>query len=270
MISYNSDPQQNFLINALPRPTLERLSPMLELIHLQQGQVLYELNHPLFYVYFPTTSVVSLLNLLENGTSAEIAAVGNEGMVGVSLFMSSEPMHNLAVVQSAGHAYRLKGSILRQELNRSGGRRNGMMQTLLLHYTQALITQTAQTAVCNRHHSIEQQLCRYLLSTLDRLPSEELAMTQELIANMLGVRREGITEAAGKLQKKGLINYSRGHITIIDRPGLENQACECYKVIKQEFMRLLAPYHTPHQASRDFISPPKSIHKVIPTRYIHK
>jgi CRP-like cAMP-binding protein len=268
MLAYDSNPQQNSLINALPRHTLERLSPMLDLIQLKQGQVLYELNHPLFYVYFPTTSVISLLNLLENGTSAEIAGVGNEGMVGVSLFMSGEPMHNLAVVQSAGHAYRLKGSILRQELNRSGGRRDGMLQKLLLHYTQALFTQTAQTAVCNRHHSIEQQLCRYLLSTLDRLPSKELAMTQELIANMLGVRREGVTEAAGKLQKKGLINYSRGHITLLDRPGLENQACECYKVVKQEFKRLLTHYYP--QVSADFISPPRTIHKVMPARYIHK
>lgn len=269
MFSYDTSPQQNFLINALPRSTLERLTPMLELIHLQQGQVLYELNHPLFYVYFPTTSVVSLLNLLENGTSAEIAAVGHEGMVGVSLLMSSKPMHNLAVVQSAGHAYRLKGSILRQELNRSGGRRSGTLQKLLLHYTQALIAQTAQTAVCNRHHSIEQQLCRYLLSTLDRLPSKEVAMTQELIANMLGVRREGITEAAGKLQKKGLINYSRGHITIMDRSGLEKQACECYMVVKHEFQRLLTPPPSP-QIPRDFVSPPKSVQKVMPARYIHK
>jgi CRP-like cAMP-binding protein len=268
MFSYDSRPQQNALINALSRSTFERLSPMLELVQFEQSQVLYELNHPMFYVYFPTTSVISLLNLLENGTSAEIAAVGNEGMVGVSLFMSGESMHNLAVVQSAGHAYRLKGSILRQELNRSGGRRDGVLQKLLLHYTQALITQTAQIAVCNRHHSIEQQLCRYLLSTLDRLPSEELTMTQELIANMLGVRREGITEAAGKLQKKGLINYSRGHITILDRPGLENQACECYKVVKQEFKRLLTSQHS--QISADFTAPPTSIHKVIPTRYIYK
>jgi CRP-like cAMP-binding protein len=269
MYSYNSTPQQNLLISALPRSTLNRLSPMLELIQIKQGQVLYELNHPLFYAYFPTTSVVSLLNLLENGTSAEIAGVGNEGMVGLSLFMSGEPMHNLAVVQSAGYAFRLKGSILRQEINRSGGRRDGMLQKLLLHYTQALITQTAQTAVCNRHHSIEQQLCRYLLSTLDRLPSKELAMTQELIANMLGVRREGITEAAGKLQKKGLINYSRGHITILDRPGLENQACECYKVVKKEFQRLFN--HHSSQVASNFISPPpRTIHKVMPARYIHK
>jgi CRP-like cAMP-binding protein len=269
MILYNPSPQQNSLLNALPRTTFERISPMLELLNLQQGQVLYELNHPLFYVYFPTTSIVSLLNLLENGTSAEIAGVGNEGMVGVSLFMSGQPMHNLAVVQSAGYAYRLKGSILRQELNRSGGRRNGVLQKLLLHYTQALIAQTAQTAVCNRHHSIEQQLCRYLLSTLDRLPSAELAMTQELIANMLGVRREGITEAAGKLQKKGLINYSRGHITVMDRPGLENQACECYQVVRQEFKRLLAPPPS-HDTLSDFTAPPRSIHKVLPARYIRK
>ena len=185
-------------------------------------------------VYFPTTCIVSLLYVMEDGASAEIAVVGNEGIVGVSLFMGGESTTSRAVVQSAGHAYRLKGQLLKDAFFRAGP-----MQHLLLRYTQALLTQMAQTAVCNRHHSVDQQLCRWLLLSLDRLPSNELTMTQELIANMLGVRREGVTEAAGKLQRAGLIHYSRGHITVLDRPGLEARVCECYQVVKKEFDRLL-------------------------------
>jgi CRP-like cAMP-binding protein len=188
----------------------------------------------LHHVYFPTTAIVSLLYVMMDGASAEIAVVGNEGVIGVALFMGGETMPNRAVVQSAGHAYRLKGQLLKQEFNRSGE-----LQHLLLRYTQALLTQMAQTAVCNRHHSLDQQLCRWLLLSLDRLPSNELVMTQELIANMLGVRREGVTEAAGNLQKGGLIRYQRGHITVLDRARLEARACECYAVVKKEFDRLL-------------------------------
>jgi CRP-like cAMP-binding protein len=198
------------------------------------GAVLYESGNELRHVYFPTTSIVSLLYVMLDGASAEIAVVGNEGIIGVALFMGGETMPNRAVVQSAGYAYRLKGQLLKQEFNRSGE-----LQHLLLRYTQALLTQMAQTAVCNRHHSLDQQLCRWLLLSLDRLPANELVMTQELIANMLGVRREGVTEAAGKLQKAGLIAYRRGHITVLDRAGLEARSCECYAVVKQEFDRLL-------------------------------
>jgi CRP-like cAMP-binding protein len=198
------------------------------------GDVLYESGSELRHVYFPTTAIVSLLYVMLDGASAEIAVVGNEGIIGVALFMGGETMPNRAVVQSAGHAYRLKGQLLKQEFNRSGE-----LQHLLLRYTQALLTQMAQTAVCNRHHSLDQQLCRWLLLSLDRLPSNELVMTQELIANMLGVRREGVTEAAGNLQKAGLIAYRRGRITVLDRAGLEARACECYAVVKKEFDRLL-------------------------------
>jgi CRP-like cAMP-binding protein len=186
------------------------------------------------HVYFPTTAIVSLLYVMLDGASAEIGVVGNEGIIGVALFMGGETMPNRAVVQSAGHAYRLKGQLLKQEFNRSGE-----LQHLLLRYTQALLTQMSQTAVCNRHHSLDQQLCRWLLLSLDRLPANVLVMTQELIANMLGVRREGVTEAAGKLQKAGLIRYQRGHITVLDREGLEARSCECYAVVKQEYDRLL-------------------------------
>ena len=200
------------------------------------GHVLYESGIPLRHVYFPTTSIVSLLYVMEDGASAEIAVVGNEGIVGVSLFMGGETTNNRAVVQSAGHAYRLKGQLLKDEFFRAGP-----MQRLLLRYTQALLTQMAQTAVCNRHHTLDQQFCRWLLLSLDRVPSDELLMTQELIANMLGVRREGVTEAAGNVQRAGLIEYRRGHIRVIDRPGLEARACECYAVVKKEFDRLL-PY----------------------------
>jgi CRP-like cAMP-binding protein len=198
------------------------------------GHVLYESGNELRHVYFPTNSIVSLLYVMMDGASAEIAVVGNEGVIGVALFMGGETMPNRAVVQSAGHAYRLKGALLKEEFNRSGE-----MQHLLLRYTQALLTQMAQTAVCNRHHSLDQQLCRWLLLSLDRLPSNKLIMTQELIANMLGVRREGVTEAAGNVQKAGLIEYQRGHITVVDRAGLEARACECYAVVKREFDRLL-------------------------------
>jgi len=198
------------------------------------GDVLYESGNELRHVYFPTTAIISLLYVMLDGASAEIAVVGNEGIIGVALFMGGETMPNRAVVQSAGHAYRLKGQLLKQEFNRSGE-----LQHLLLRYTQALLTQMAQTAVCNRHHSLDQQLCRWLLLSLDRLPSNELVMTQELIANMLGVRREGVTEAAGNLQKAGLIVYRRGRISVLDRAGLEARACECYAVVKKEFDRLL-------------------------------
>jgi CRP-like cAMP-binding protein len=228
------DPHQNRLLAALPDEEYARLLPNLELVLMPLGHVLYESGNELRYVYFPTTSIVSLLYVLLDGASAEIAVVGNEGVIGVALFMGGETMPNRAVVQSAGHAYRLKGQLLKEEFNRSGE-----LQHLLLRYTQALLTQMAQTAVCNRHHSLDQQLCRWLLLSLDRLPSDELVMTQELIANMLGVRREGVTEAAGNLQKAGLIRYSRGHITVLDRAGLEARVCECYAVVRREFERLL-------------------------------
>src|SRR5437867_8107623 len=229
-------PHQNHLLNALPPSDYERLASHLELIPMRLGDVLYEPGVRLRHVYFPTTSIVSLLYVMENGASAEIAIVGNEGILGISLFMGGETTPSRAVVQSAGHAFRLKAQRLKDEFGRFGP-----MLQLLLRYTQALITQMSQTAVCNRHHSVDQQLCRWLLLSLDRLASNELAMTQELIANMLGVRREGVTEAAGKLQDAGLIRYRRGRITVLDRPGLEARSCECYQVVKTEFDRLL-PY----------------------------
>lgn len=228
------NPRQNHLLAVLPETEIERLFPYLEPVQLPLGHALYESGDRLSHVYFPTTAIVSLLYVMENGASAEIAVVGNEGVVGIALFMGGETMPNRAVVQSAGQGYRLKGHVLTQEFNRSGA-----LQHLLLRYTLALLTQMAQTAVCNRHHSVDQQLCRWLLLSLDRLPSNELTMTQELIANMLGVRREGVTEAAGKLQKAGLIAYNRGQITVLDRPGLEARVCECYEVVKKEFDRLL-------------------------------
>ncbi len=228
------EPRHNHLLAALPAEGYEHLAPNLELVQMPLGHVLYESGSELRHVYFPTTSIVSLLYVMLDGASAEIAVVGNEGLIGVALFMGGETMPNRAVVQSAGHAYRLKGQLLKEEFNRSGG-----LQLLLLRYTQALLTQMAQTAVCNRHHSLDQQLCRWLLLSLDRLPSNELIMTQELIANMLGVRREGVTEAAGNLQRSGLIKYSRGHITVLDRAGLEARVCECYAVVRREFERLL-------------------------------
>ncbi len=228
-------PMQNHLLAALPAAEFDRLSKFLELVPMPLGEALYESGGRLQHVYFPTTSIVSLLYVLENGASAEIAVVGNEGILGISLFMGGETTPSRAVVQSAGFGYRLKSQLLKDEFNRAGP-----VLHLLLRYTQALITQMTQTAVCNRHHSVEQQLCRWLLLSLDRLPSDTLTMTQELIANMLGVRREGVTEAAGNLQRAGLIRYSRGRIQVLDRPGLERDVCECYGVVKLEFDRLLA------------------------------
>ena len=227
-------PRQNHLLAALPDDEYARLLPDLELAPMPLGDVLYESGDQMRHVYFPTTSIVSLLYVMEDGASAEIAVVGNEGLVGVSLFMGGETTPSRAVVQSAGHAYRLKGQLLKDEFYRAGP-----MQRLLLRYTQALLTRMAQTAVCNRHHSLDQQFCRWLLLSLDRLSSNELVMTQELIANMLGVRREGVTEAAGNVQRAGLIEYGRGRITVLDRPGLEARSCECYAVVKKEFDRLL-------------------------------
>ncbi len=225
---------QNDLLAALPADELERIQHHLELIPLPLGEVIYEFGGKLSHVYFPTTAIISLLYVTEDGASAEISIVGNEGMIGVAIFMGGGTMPNMAVVQSAGYAYRLKAQLLQQEFNRSLP-----MRHLLLRYAQALLTQMAQTAVCNRHHSIEQQLCRWLLLSFDRLPSDELVMTQELISNMLGVRREGITDAARKLQSAGLIEYRRGHITLLDRQGLEDNVCECYRVVKREYDRLL-------------------------------
>ncbi|HEX5863105.1 MAG TPA: Crp/Fnr family transcriptional regulator [Casimicrobiaceae bacterium] len=229
-------PHQNQLLDALPKGDYERLAAHLELVPMPLGEVLYESGVELRYVYFPTTSIVSLLYVMEDGASAEIAIVGNEGILGISLFMGGDTTPSRAVVQSAGHGFRLKADLLKDEFGRFGPTMH-----LLLRYTQALITQMSQTAVCNRHHSVDQQLCRWLLLSLDRLQTNELSMTQELIANMLGVRREGVTEAAGKLQEAGLINYRRGRITVLDRPGLEARSCECYQVVKTEFDRLL-PY----------------------------
>ena len=224
----------NRLLAALPPQIYERLAPHLELVPLTLGASVYEAGGRQPYVYFPTDSIVSLLYVMQDGASAEIAVVGNEGLVGIALFMGGETTPSRAVVQSAGHAFRLRAKFLKGEFEFGGA-----LQHLLLRYTQALITQMAQTAVCNRHHSIEQQLCRWLLLSADRLPTNVLTMTQELIANMLGVRREGVTEAAGKLQESGLIHYSRGRITILDRPGIERRVCECYAVVKAEFDRLL-------------------------------
>jgi CRP-like cAMP-binding protein len=230
-------PMANRLLAALPEENYEAVVRHLEHVPMPLGKAVYESGAKQAYVYFPTTSIVSLLYVLTNGASAEIAVTGNEGLVGIALFMGGETTPSRAVVQSAGHGYRLKAAVLKKEFERGGE-----LQHLLLRYTQALITQMTQTAVCNRHHSVDQQLCRWLLLSLDRLPSNELVMTQELIANMLGVRREGVTEAAGKLQAEGLIRYSRGHITITDRRQLEARVCECYAVVKKEYDRLLPPY----------------------------
>jgi len=227
-------PRENHLLDALPPEELERLIPHLKLIELPLGHVLYESGGRQRRVYFPTTAIVSLLYMMVDGASAEIAVVGNEGLVGVSIFMGGDTTPSRAVVQSAGCAYQLSSRVLKEEFTRGG-----ILQYRLLRYTQALLTQMAQTAVCNRHHSLDQQLCRWLLLSLDRLAGNELIMTQELIANMLGVRREGVTEAAGNLQNAGLIEYRRGHITVLDRPGLEKRTCECYGVVKKEFDRLL-------------------------------
>jgi CRP-like cAMP-binding protein len=227
-------PGRNHLLAVLPESETKRLFPQLESFPLPLGKALYESGDHLHHVYFPTTAIVSLLYELENGASAEIAVVGYEGIVGIALFMGGDAMPNRAVVQSEGHAYRLDGRFLKLEFERGGA-----LQHLLLRYTLAMLTQMAQTAVCNRHHSVDQQLCRWLLLSIDRLPANVLSMTQELIANMLGVRREGVTEAAGKLQSSGLIHYSRGRITVLDRRGLEARVCECYEVVRKEFARLL-------------------------------
>jgi CRP-like cAMP-binding protein len=233
-------PLQNQLLAALPKAEFERLRPNLHRVALPLGMALYESGEGLSHVYFPTDAIVSLLYVMEDGASAEIAVVGHEGIVGIAVFMGGETVPNRAVVQSAGHAYRLAGPVLKREFARMEQHHRGSLQPLLLRYTMALLTQMAQTAVCNRHHTIDQQLCRWLLLSLDRLPANELCMTQELIANMLGVRREGVTEAAGQLQSAGLIRYSRGHITVLDRPGLEARVCECYEVVRREFQRLLS------------------------------
>ncbi|MBA3058499.1 MAG: Crp/Fnr family transcriptional regulator [Gammaproteobacteria bacterium] len=227
-------PNQNFLLAALPPTELARLQPQLEWVPMRLGDVLYEAGGALQHAYFPTTAIVSLQYMTEDGASAEVAGVGNEGVLGVSLFLGGNSTTNRATVQTGGSGYRLRTHALVEEFNRAGP-----MQRLLLRYSQVLMTQMAQTAVCNRHHSVEQQLCRWLLATLDRLPSPELTMTQELIAGMLGVRREGITAAAGHLQQAKCIHYRRGHITVLDRQGLESRACECYAVVKHEHERLL-------------------------------
>ncbi len=234
MNEVTSTPVQNQLLAYLPAAEQQRWFPKLERVDMPLGQVMYEAGVTLKYVYFPTTAIVSLLGVMESGASAEIAVVGNEGVVGVSLFMGGDSTSSRGVVQSAGTGYRLAAQLMKNEFNKAGP-----VLHLLLRYTQALITQMSQTAVCNRHHSLDQQLCRWLLLTLDRLAGNEIVMTQELIANMLGVRREGVTEGALKLQKAGLIRYVRGHITVLDRKALERRSCECYAVVKREYARLL-------------------------------
>ncbi|HUP93094.1 MAG TPA: Crp/Fnr family transcriptional regulator [Solimonas sp.] len=230
---------QNLLLAALPPADLERLAPHLEYVPLLLGDVLYESGGRMQHAYFPTTAIISLNYVMEDGASAEIAGVGNEGILGISLFMGGVTTPSRALVQTSGHGYRLKAELLLEEFNRGGA-----LLRLLLRYTQALITHMAQTGACNRHHSTEQQLCRWLLLTLDRMPSNDLVMTQELIASMLGVRRESVTEAAGKLKDKGVITYRRGHITVLDRDRLNANACECYDVVKSEFSRLLSDTRT--------------------------
>ena len=233
-MSLIADPKQNQLLATLPESEWVRWLPYLELVDMPLGQVLYESGATLTHVYFPTSAIVSLLYVMEDGASAEIAVVGYEGIVGISLFMGGESTPSRAVVQSAGKGFQLRANLLLEEFNQAGA-----VLHLLLRYTQALITQMSQTAVCNRHHTLDQQLCRWLLLSLDRLRSNELIMTQELIANMLGVRREGVTEAAGRLHRAGLITYQRGHITVLDRLELERRTCECYAVVKKEYDRLL-------------------------------
>ena len=234
-MSSSHNPNQNHLLAALPTAEFERLVAHLERVPMPLGEVLYEPGGQMQHAYFPTTAIVSLHYVMESGASAETAGVGNEGVVGISLFMGGDSTPSSAVVQTAGHGYRLESRLLKQEFNRGG-----LLQRLLLRYTQALITQMFQTAACNRHHSVEQQLCRWLLLTLDRIPSHELIMTQELVASMLGVRREGITETAGMLQRAGVIRYRRGHIAVLQRSGLEARVCECYAVVKKELSRLLS------------------------------
>ena len=233
-VSPPHSPRQNHLLAALPTAQFEPLVAHLELVPLLLGDILYEPGGQLLYAYFPTTAIVSLHHVMASGATAEAAGVGNEGVVGVSLFLGGDTTPSTAVVQTAGHAYRMDRRLLAQEFNRGD-----LMQRMLLRYTQALLTQMMQNAACNRHHVLEQQLCRWLLMTLDRVGSGELIVTQEQVASMLGVRREGVTEAAGKLQLAGLIRYRRGHITVLDRVGLETEACECYAVVKEEFNRLL-------------------------------
>jgi len=233
-VTCTSDPTLNQLLAALPSEALARWRHQLQPVELHLGQVLCESGRPLSHVYFPCTAIVSLLYVTESGQSAEIAVVGNEGVIGIALFMGGETTLNRAVVQSAGVGYRLKAEVIKAEFNLSAP-----VMHLLLRYTQALITQMAQTAVCNRHHSVDQQLCRWLLMSLDRLQGDDLVMTQELIANMLGVRREGVTQAALKLQHAGLISYARGHVKVLDRPGLQRRSCECYTAVKTEYARLL-------------------------------
>jgi CRP-like cAMP-binding protein len=236
-------PRQNHLLESLPESDFIRIQPILELVSMPLGQVIYESGEPQGYVYFPSSAIVSLLYVLGNGSTAEIAIVGNEGALGISLYMGGETTTHQAIVQIAGYGYRIKANQLKQEFNRAGP-----LMNMLLLYTQALLTQMAQTAVCNRHHTIDQQLCRWLLFSLDRLKSNDIFMTQELIANMLGVRRGSVTDAAGKLQNAGLINYSRGHIRVLDRLKLEKIVCECYLVVKNEFDRLLPDMQRNHAA----------------------
>ena len=238
-MSVSAEPRSNLLLAALPEAEWLRWQPLLEHVHMPLGEVLCEPRVTLSHVYFPISSIVSLLYVMENGDSAEIAVVGCEGLVGVSLLMGGESTSSRAVVQSAGHGFRLKAQFMKDEFNRAGP-----VLHLLLRYTQALITQMTQTAACNRHHSLDQQLCRWLLLSLDRLRANELVMTQELIANMLGVRRESVTEAAFKLQQAGLISYARGHISVLDRSGIEKRTCECYAVVKSEYDRLLPEKRT--------------------------
>jgi CRP-like cAMP-binding protein len=239
-------PLDNHILEALPQPERLRLFPHLKLVPMPLGKVLYESGATLRHIYFPTNSIVSLLYVMQDGSSAEIAVVGNDGALGVSLFMGGETTTSRAIVQSAGRAYRLSGKLLEEEFSR-----HGELLHILLRYTQSLITQMSQTAVCNRHHSLDQQLCRWLLLSLDRLSSNELQMTQELISNMLGVRREGVTTAAGKLQKLGVIRYTRGKISVLDRPHLEKLSCECYRAVKKETDRLMAPQQLARSAAHN-------------------
>lgn len=241
-----TSPEENHLLASLPAKILERLTAHMELITMPLGEGLYESGEHLQHAYFPTTSIVSLNYVTKDGATVEMAGVGNEGVIGVALFMGGMTTPSRATVHTAGLGYRIKERLIMDEFNRIGGRRTGALQHLLLRYTQALMTQMSQISVCNRHHSVEQQLCRWLLLTLDRLPSSELTITQELISSMLGVRREGITDTAGNLQRAGLISYRRGHITVLDRAGLESRVCECYNVVKNEFHRLLDDVGTSH------------------------
>ncbi|MCX7192566.1 MAG: Crp/Fnr family transcriptional regulator [Proteobacteria bacterium] len=243
LLPASHSPDHNHLLAALPLEIFKRISPHLELISMPLGDVLYESGGKQQHVYFPTSAIVSLHYIMENGSSLEIAGVGSEGVLDISFFMGGDRTLNRAAVNTGGYGYRLRPGLLMEEFNRVGGRRAGVMQHLMMRYTQVLMSQMSQTAICNRHHSVEQQLCRCLLMTLDRMPTNELTITQELIASMLGVRREGITETAGNLQRAGLISYHRGHITVLDRPGLESRACECYDVVRKEFRRLFSDIH---------------------------